>query len=128
MAKLTGLTPMLKTDDMGDTVAFYTDVLGFTVDTLAPANVPTICFLDFGGVHVAFYVDIDRREASAMMTGQLYFDVDDVLGYHEKVAPKAEVLWGPAVYHYGRREFAVRDPNGYVLTFGEPTASPPDPE
>ena len=123
MAGPTGLTPLLKTDDMDDTVAFYRDVLGFTVASLGPAKTPTLCFLEFGDVRLGFYVDVDRREAAAMMTGQLYFDVDDVDAYHAAVSPKTDVLWGPGTFHYGRREFAVRDPNGYVLAFGQPTGS-----
>ena len=32
---------------------------------------------------------------------------------------------GPEVYWYGRREFAVRDPDGYLLIFSERTSDPP---
>jgi hypothetical protein len=28
-------------------------------------------------------------------------------------------LWGPEVTELGVREFAVRDPNGYVIAFAE---------
>ena len=63
----TGLTPLLKTDDMDDTVTFYRDVLGFTVASLGPDRVPTLCFLEFGDVRLGFYVDVDGREAAAMM-------------------------------------------------------------
>jgi hypothetical protein len=29
------------------------------------------------------------------------------------------------VYHYGRREFTIKDPNGYVLALSESTSDPP---
>jgi hypothetical protein len=29
------------------------------------------------------------------------------------------------VYSYGRREFAIRDPDRYVIIFTEPTDDPP---
>ena len=29
--------------------------------------------------------------------------------------------WGPEDMPYGMTEFAVRDPNGYLLSFGSPT-------
>jgi hypothetical protein len=29
------------------------------------------------------------------------------------------------VYQYGRREFAIRDPNGYMIIFTEQTDDPP---
>jgi hypothetical protein len=35
------------------------------------------------------------------------------------------IEWDPEVYSYRRREFAVRDPNGYLLIFTETTNDPP---
>jgi hypothetical protein len=35
------------------------------------------------------------------------------------------IEWGPEVYSYGRREFAVRDPDGYLVIFTEPTDEAP---
>ena len=60
------------------------------------------------------------------LTGQLYFLVDDALAIHTRVKDHAEIEWGPEVYSYGMREFAVKDPSGYILTFGERTTDPPD--
>ena len=37
---------------------------------------------------------------------------------------KNKVEWGPEVYAYGRREFAVRDPTGAMLIFSEETDDP----
>ena len=33
--------------------------------------------------------------------------------------------WGPEVYSYGCREFAVRDPEGHTVIFTEATADEP---
>ncbi|MFQ5677217.1 MAG: hypothetical protein ACE5G1_15095 [bacterium] len=44
---------------------------------------------------------------------------------HNSIKDKVEVLWGPEVFQYGMREFAIRDCNGYTLAFGEPTDDPP---
>ena len=35
------------------------------------------------------------------------------------------IEWGPEVYWYGRREFAIRDPSGYLIIFSEATTDPP---
>jgi hypothetical protein len=40
---------------------------------------------------------------------------------HADLAGVVPIEWGPEVYFYGRREFAVRDPDGYLLIFTEPT-------
>ncbi len=120
------ITPMLETHDLQATLTFYTEVLGFEVETLWPDDGPTFCILDHGPVGVSFYLDPKDGEGAPALTGQLYIDVDDVMALFVRVRGHAEVLWGPEVYHYGRREFAVRDPNGYVLSFSEPTRDPPD--
>jgi hypothetical protein len=30
------------------------------------------------------------------------------------------VLWGPEIYEYGMHEFAIKDCNGYTISFGQP--------
>jgi len=42
------------------------------------------------------------------------------MGLHDRVAGNAKIEWGPEVYSYGRREFAIKDCNGYLLAFSEP--------
>jgi len=50
----------------------------------------------------------------------------EILGFHAEYAagepPEcrgATFVYSPTVRPYGMREFAVRDPNGYVLGFGQ---------
>jgi catechol 2,3-dioxygenase-like lactoylglutathione lyase family enzyme len=128
MTKLANVTPVLKARDIAATVAFYTEVIGFTVDTLWPEEDPALCILDHGDVHLLFDLaaDWDTPGASPGMTGQLVFDADDVLALHARIAERVDILWGPEVYPYGRREFSIRDPNGYRLVFSERTDAPPD--
>jgi hypothetical protein len=59
------------------------------------------------------------------MTGTLYIETTDVLALHRQVAGGVEVLWGPEVFAYGMHEFAIRDCNGYTLSFGQPSAAAP---
>ena len=44
---------------------------------------------------------------------------------HRALSGHLPIEWGPEVYWYGRREFAVRDPDGYLLIFSERTSDPP---
>ena len=49
----------------------------------------------------------------------LYVYVEDVEELHEELAERgAEILGGPVNTEYGMREFRVRDPEGYILAFG----------
>jgi catechol 2,3-dioxygenase-like lactoylglutathione lyase family enzyme len=117
------ITPFLSTHDLPATVAFYTDVLGFRVAALHPPEQATFCILDCGPCSLTF--DASLWPEPCKLTGQLHFDVDGVMELFERVRDHAEILWGPEVYGYGRREFSCRDPNGYALVFSEETVDPP---
>lgn len=65
------------------------------------------------------------RDGERLGACELVFDVEDVRGLHASLAGAVPVEWGPEVYFYGRREFAVRDPDGNLLIFSEPTDDPP---
>jgi catechol 2,3-dioxygenase-like lactoylglutathione lyase family enzyme len=116
--------PRLPVLDLNLTSAFYTDVLGFQGGPLWPADAPCFALLERDDVCVQFYVaDASRGEAVGNAT--LSFEVDDARAIHRELAARATVEWGPEVYWYGRREFAIRDPNGYLIIFSEPTTDPP---
>jgi catechol 2,3-dioxygenase-like lactoylglutathione lyase family enzyme len=114
------VTPFLKTKDLAQTIEFYVDLLGFVVDSQWPADNPTNCILDNGQVHLAFGTDPQNWYAAPGLSGQLWIDVDNVLALHASLVGKVPVEWGPEVYSYGRREFAIKDCNGYFLTFSAP--------
>ena len=115
-----GVTPFLKTNDLAQTIKFYGDLLGFVVDSKWPADNPTDCILDNGQVHLAFGTDPQNRYSAPRLAGQLWIDVDDVLALHGSLVGKVPIEWGPDVYGYGRREFAIKDCNGYLLAFSQP--------
>ena len=54
------------------------------------------------------------------MSGTLYMETTDVLALYARIASSVEVQWGPEVYEYGMHEFAIKDCNGYTLSFGQP--------
>lgn len=117
------LTPMLQTTDMARTLAFYTGVLGFTVANASPVENPTWCVLQHGRVEIMFMSN--NHLGSPAMTGTLYIQTTGVRAWHAALAGQVEVLWGPELYPYGMLEFAIKDCNGYTLSFGEPTTDAP---
>jgi uncharacterized glyoxalase superfamily protein PhnB len=125
----TGLTPCLKTNDLRGTIDFYVNVLGFVVDTLHPHDNPTLCILDHETVHLAFITDPRNWYQEPRLAGQLWIHVTDVMALHARVVEKGVAIeWGPEVYSYGRREFAIKDNNGYLLALSEATSDPPGSE
>jgi catechol 2,3-dioxygenase-like lactoylglutathione lyase family enzyme len=115
-----GITPFLKTKDLNQTIKFYVDFLGFVVDSKWPAGNPANCILDNGHVHLAFGTDPKNWYPDPALSGQLWIDVDDVMALHDSILGKVPVEWGPNDFGYGRLEFAIKDCNGYLLTFSQP--------
>jgi catechol 2,3-dioxygenase-like lactoylglutathione lyase family enzyme len=123
--RFNGVIPRLPVADLGRTVAFYTRLLGFRVSVSWPDEAPTFCILDRDDVSLGFFTPDALRGTVTIGTADLYLAVDDVRGLHETVLHSVTIEWGPEVYFYGRREFAVRDPDGYLLIFTEATDDPP---
>jgi catechol 2,3-dioxygenase-like lactoylglutathione lyase family enzyme len=124
-ARLLGVVPRLPVADLARTVAFYTRVLGFRVSVLWPDDRPTFANLDRDAVSLGFFTPDAHRGQLTIGTADLYLGANDVRALNAAIKDVVKVEWGPEVYFYGRREFAVRDPDGYLLIFTEPTDDPP---
>lgn len=124
MSHYTGVAPRLPVADLRRTVSFYCDMLGFAAELMWPVDAPTFAILGRDSVEVQFYASPDARER-ATGHASLSLEVSDARELHELLRGHVPVEWGPEVYWYGRREFAVRDPDGYLLIFSEPTEDPP---
>lgn len=117
---------MLLANDMQETIDFYTNVLGFTlVDTLE--DPVSWCSLARDGVHLMFvwtgppheHAPGEEHDHTLRLPGVLYFYPDDVAALHDEVKEKWRICEELSVREHGMREFAVLDPNGYRLRFGE---------
>lgn len=126
------LTPNLMVEDVAETLAWYrreldADVLGRMPEG---SDDPVWAQVALGDAWLMFQArDSLEADVPALAGAEiggsftLYVDVDDASGLHDRLVdgPDAD---GPVVQElreteYGRREFAVADPNGYVLNFGE---------
>jgi len=71
---------------------------------------------------IQFYHDPPiGTSAAPSMSGTIYVHVDEVDTLSAALAESSVFEWGPETMDYGMREFAVRDPNGYLLAFAAPT-------
>jgi uncharacterized glyoxalase superfamily protein PhnB len=103
--------------------AYYDDVLGFACE-YAAGDPPEFAIHSRGGSAIMFrrVTDPDRICPNEKQGGtwDVFFWVDDVdVLYRELSLVGAEMVYAPVVQPYGMKEFAVRDPNGYVLGFGQ---------
>ena len=111
------LRPMLRTRDLHGTVQFWTDRLGFTCDGLSEEDGWASLSRDGVGLMIATpnaHVPFNTPG----FTGSFYFNVDDVAALWADLKDRVEIAYPMEEFHYGMREFAIYDNNGYMLQFG----------
>ena len=119
LAKLRGLTPMLRTWEMEGSIAFYRDRLGFRVENASEGWAS----LSRDGVELMLSAPNEHEgDVSPAFTGSLYFLATDIEALWAQVRGQARVCYPLEDFDYGMREFAIYDNSGYLLQFGEPLA------
>ncbi len=113
------LRPLLRTKDLKGTIRFYTEMLGFTCDGLSEEDGWASLHRDSVELMIAAPNAHEPFDVPAF-TGSLYFNVDDVAALWASVKDRAKVCYPMEDFHYGMREFAIYDNNGYLLQFGAP--------
>ncbi len=124
MTRFVKVTPRLPVNDLRRSIDFYTGVLGFGAGPVSPEGSPPFVLLDRDDVCVQFYL-ADKLKGEPVDHCTLSFDVSDARTSHAGLVGLAADEWGPEVYWYGRREFAIRDPSGYLIIFSESTSDQP---
>ena len=131
MTRLSRLRPLLEVRDVEASIAFYTDVLGFTVtSSIGEAGERVWANLDKDDVmlmvnlmHTHDDEDDDHghdHSHEPTLTGSIYFNVDDVDALALDLGGKVALEFGPEDQPHGMREIAIADPDGYFLVFGTP--------
>jgi uncharacterized glyoxalase superfamily protein PhnB len=130
MPHFTKLTPNLLVANVERSLAFYADVLGFTRGMTVPEQSPFVFASVTSGAIEIFFNDAATatKEYPAFAgkpigaTGTMYIEVDaadPIDALHDRVKPHARVTMPLVTQFYGMREFAIADPDGYVITFAQ---------
>lgn len=106
------LTLLLRCQNLEDTRAFYSAVLGFVV---RGSDESTLTAEKHGGTLI--FTAQDLWQAAPVFTGTIYFTVPDVDGEYASLKGRAPMAWPLQDMPYGAREFGVTDCNGYTLAF-----------
>ena len=115
--RMTALIPMLQTNDMKHTRKWYEEVLGFRC--VSASQDDGWCRLERDEIAIMFMRNAHLGPPYATATQYIY--VDDVSELWNTISEKCTAEWGPEEMPYGLTEFAVKDPNGYLLSFGQRT-------
>jgi catechol 2,3-dioxygenase-like lactoylglutathione lyase family enzyme len=119
------ITPRFPVADLPRTIDFYRRLLGFRQDIAWPEDNPTFCILQRDQVSLGFFTPDEHRPSTTTGNGEFYIEIAGMQALLDAIRNKVTIEWGPEVYWYGRREFAIRDPDGYLVIFTEPTDDPP---
>jgi uncharacterized glyoxalase superfamily protein PhnB len=121
------LTPNLVVASVERSLAFYVNTLGFergmTVPDASPfvfASVtsgPVEMFFNDAAAAVKEYPAFSGKPIGA--TGTLFIEVDGVDALHDRLKSTVKIVMPLVTQFYGTREFAIEDPDGYVVTFAE---------
>ena len=124
-ARLVRVAPYLLVPDVAAAGDYYQKVFGFERE-YAAGDPPEFAIYARDGHPVMFrrapdpdrIVPVERQGG----TWDVFCWVEGIDALQEELKGRgAQFAYELTVQQYGMREIAVRDPNGYVLGFGEPT-------
>jgi lactoylglutathione lyase len=127
MPQFVKLTPNLIVANVERSLSFYVDVLGFTRGLTVPDQSPLVfasvtsgaveIFLNDAATAVKEYPAFAGKPIGA--TGTMFIEVEGVDALHDRLKQSVTIVMPLVTQFYGMREFAIEDPDGYVITFAQ---------
>lgn len=124
------LTPNLMVDDVNETIEYYQKHLGFELVMTVPEEGKFFwAMLQCGKISLMFQEKQSILAEYPMLkpaAGGLtfYIKVKDVTSLFAKVKGKVNIVSDLHKTFYGAEEFALQDPNGFVLNFAGDAGNP----
>jgi len=126
MAEFQSVTPVFAVSDISATIRWYEEQLGFIGDPF-PENEPYVFAIlrrddvEIMLQRIAGYEKPDLYNSRPGGVWDAYFRVEGLQDLFESVKDEATIVKPLRRQPYGNWEFEVKDPNGYVLVFSEPS-------
>jgi len=122
------LTPNLIVGDVSRSIAFYRDVLGFTLDQTVPDAEPFVfAIVKSGDVQIYLNAPGPAHEEYPAFKGRplggtltLFIEVENIRASYDQLKERVQVVMPLETKWYGVTEFAFLDLDGYIITFAEP--------
>jgi len=126
-----GLTPLIGVFDMPRSLAFYRDLLGFSVVFASPevetaeGRFSHYMWLRFGGAEIMLNTLYDSNERpleppeKTPKEAAFYIGCADVDLAYKELTQRGLNADPPTMAGYGLKLFSVQDPDGYTVVFQE---------
>ena len=126
MAEFQSVTPVFPVSDISATIRWYEDQLGFIGDPFPDSEPYVFAILRRDDVAIMLqriegYEKPDLYNSRSGGVWDAYIRVEGVQDLFESVKDEATIVQPLRRQPYGNWEFEVRDPNGYLLVFSEPS-------
>ena len=126
LTKFRRLTAELVTDDIPGTIVYYTNTLGFELDSVYPDDVPIPQWVQFKCNND--YLMFESRESLGQVIPEIqlvklggsfdiFIEMEGVAEYYESIRKKVHVIVELTDKPF--EQFAIKDNNGYILLFGQ---------
>lgn len=121
------LTPNLMVANVERSLAFYAEVLGFARGMTVPDSAPFVFASVTNGAVEVFFNDATAAtkeyptlaQQPVGLSGTLFIEVEGIDALHHHLSGDVTIVMPLITQWYGVREFAISDPDGYVITFAE---------
>ncbi|MGL4369898.1 MAG: VOC family protein [Spirochaetota bacterium] len=117
------ITANLKVESIERSLDFYKKKLGFDIVMSNPESAPVWVMLKNGGAEIMLQQKESIDEEYPMLAGKsagaltFYVMVEDSPALYDKIKTSVEIIKPLHETPYGRKEFAVKDPDGFIFTF-----------
>ncbi|WP_298716556.1 glyoxalase superfamily protein [Chitinophaga sp.] len=117
------IIPIFQVSDLNAAVAFYTNVLGFSVDF----EFGSVVGIRHGAIQIHLSGPASAGNKKAVGEGHVYIFCNEVDDYYDEIRAKgANAFIPPGDRPYNVRDFAVKDADGNILAFGKSTYAGPN--
>ena len=124
MTKLLSAAPAFAVADVGETIRWYQEQLGFTANPFPETPPHVFAIVSRDTVEIMFQrlpgyekPDLYKLRPGGVWNG--YIRMEGVKEFYESIKDKVDIVLPLRQLPYGAWEFEVKDLNGYILVFSE---------
>ena len=127
--KIASLSPNLMVKNVNKSIEFYCNILGFSLIQTVPENgEPDWGMIEKDGLFIMLqkeesikqeYPELNSQNSGGALT--FYIKISNIQEFYNEIRSHMNVSHEMHKTFYGADEFAITDPDGFILVFSEDT-------